>query len=102
MFDKSPIAVIILTMVTFGIYGLIWIFKTAGEMQNRGAEVPSIILLFLPILNLLYLWKYCQAVEKVTNGDVSGTTAFVLWFVFAPAGIWVIQSGFNKIAGASA
>jgi Domain of unknown function (DUF4234) len=104
MFEKSPIVVLILSMVTFGIYGIIWLYKCSEEMKQRGIELPSFIFVFIPILNLLYLWKFYAGVEQLSKGEVKGVMLFILSFL-GPLGLvsfWMTQSTFNKVAGASA
>jgi hypothetical protein len=104
MFEKSPISVLILSMITFGLYGLIWLFKTSEEMKNRGVELPSIILVFIPIANFFYMWKFYEGVEKLSNGELKGATLFI-FSLLGPLGLvafWQTQTSFNKIAGQAA
>ncbi|PRP92811.1 hypothetical protein ENSA5_47240 [Enhygromyxa salina] len=102
MFEKSPISVLILSMVTFGIYGIIWLYKTSEEMQQRGIELPSFIFVFIPILNFLYAWKYYQGVERLSNGEHTATMLF-LFSLLGPLSLvsfWQTQTTFNKVAAA--
>ena len=78
MKDRSPIAVALLPIITFGIYMLYWEVKTKGEMNANGAEIPSAWLIIIPLVNIWWFWKYCEGVEKVTNGKMNGALAFVL------------------------
>lgn len=98
MTKKSPVAVILLTCVTFGIYGIIWLSKTAGEMREKGAEIPSFIMMFLPIANLIWMYKYCQGIEKVTGGDTSAGMALIMWFLLGVIAMAIFQSKFNEVA----
>ena len=85
----------------FGLYGLIWLFKTSEEMKNRGVELPHIILVFIPIANFFYMWKFYEGVEKISNGEVKGATLFIL-SLLGPLGLvafWQTQTTFNKVAG---
>jgi len=66
MENRSPLAVFLLTMVTLGIYGLVWYVKTKEEMNAKGAEIPSAWLLIVPIANIIWMWKYSVGVEKLT------------------------------------
>jgi len=97
MTKRSPAAVLLLPMITFCIYYLYWLFTTAGEMRQKGAEIPHGILMFIPIANIIYLWKWCQGVEKVTNGGMSGATAFLLMFLLGTIGGAIVQSSLNKV-----
>jgi hypothetical protein len=67
-------------------------------MRARGAEVPPIWHFFIPILNILWLWKWMQAVEHVTQGKASATTLLILWIVFFPGAIWIAQNALNEVA----
>lgn len=102
MFEKSPIYVLLVSTITFGIYGLIWLYKTSEEMKQRGVELPSFIMAFIPILNILYIWKYYQGVEKLSNGEHTATMLFV-FSLLGPLGLisfWQTQTTFNKVAAA--
>jgi hypothetical protein len=102
MKNRSPIAVFFLPFVTFGIYGLVWQVKTKGEMNRLGAGIPTAWLLIVPLVNIWWLWKYSEGVEKVTNGGMSGVLAFVLLFLLGVVGMAIIQNEFNKVAASAA
>jgi uncharacterized protein DUF4234 len=90
---------ILLTIVTFGIYGLVWIVKTKGEMVNMGADIPTAWLIIIPIVNIWWLWKWCQGVERVTNGKLSAPVALLIWIFLNQLfgiGLAIIQDAFNK------
>lgn len=70
MTKKSPVAVLLLPFVTFGIYAIVWIVKAKGEMAAKGADIPTSWLLIIPFANIWYLWKWSKGVEKVTNKDM--------------------------------
>ncbi len=97
MEKRSPVAVLLLPFVTFGIYGLLWFYKTKVEMVAKGAEIPSFILAFIPIVNLYWIWKYCEGVATVTDNKTSGATAFIMLLFLGPIGSAIIQSSFNNI-----
>ena len=96
MKQRSPIAVFLLPFVTFGIYSLVWQVKTKNEMNQQGAIIPTAWLLIVPFVNLYWLWKYSEGVEKVTNGAISGVLAFVLQALLGTIGEAIIQNEFNK------
>ncbi len=97
MTQRSPIVVFLLIGVTFGIYGLVWFVKTKDEMNALGAEIPTAWYLIIPLLNLLWFWKYSQGVEKVTRQGTSAGLAFVMLFALGALGIPILQSSFNKL-----
>ena len=100
MTKRNPIVVFILAGVTFGIYGLYWLIKTREEMVNLGADIPPWIFALIPVLNLLFIWKYCQGIEKVTNGDASAVTMLILFMI--GIGVFVAQGKFNEVGGGAA
>lgn len=98
MTQRSPITVLLLGAFTFGIYSLIWYVSTKDEMVQQGADIPTAWFLILPILNLVWLWKWCKGVEHVTRGETSGGLALALVFFLGPIGMFIIQGAFNKRA----
>ena len=96
MKNRNPFVVLVLAFVTFGIYGLVWLVKTKGEMVAKGAEIPTSWLLIVPIANIWYLWKWSMGVEKVTSNGMSAAVAFLLIMLLGPIGAMVIQSKFNN------
>jgi len=45
MEHRSPIMVFFVSLITFGIYGLVWYVKTKNEMNAKGAQIPTAWLL---------------------------------------------------------
>ncbi|MGH7237186.1 MAG: DUF4234 domain-containing protein [Candidatus Saccharimonadales bacterium] len=102
MKHRSPAAVFFLSIITLGIYSLVWQVKTKGEMNKLGANIPTAWLLIIPFVNFYWLWKYSEGVEKVTGGQQSTVLAFVLLFLLSIIGMAIIQSEFNKVSAAPA
>lgn len=100
MMQEGAVKVILLTFVTCGIYAMYYLYKTSEEMNARGADIPSFVHFFIPILNIIWLWKWMKGVEHVTNGAQSAGMLLLIWIVFYPAAIFMVQSKFNEIAGA--
>lgn len=94
---RSPIAVALLPFITFGIYGLVWEVKTKNEMNRLGSSIPTAWLIIIPLINLWWLWKYCEGVERVSGGKLSAVLAFVLLFLLGFIGAAIIQNEFNKV-----
>lgn len=101
MKNRSPIAVFFLSLITLGIYQLVWYVKTKGEMNGRGANIPTAWLIIIPIVNIYWLWKYSEGVGKVTNGAISGVLAFVLLWLLGVIGSAIVQDAFNKVPAGS-
>jgi hypothetical protein len=53
MKKRSIPAVILLSLITIGIYSLYWLIATRRELITRGGKIPSIYLLFSPFILLL-------------------------------------------------
>lgn len=97
MTRRSPILVLILSFITFGIYSIYWFVSTKGELVARGADIPTSWLIIVPFANFWYLWKWCEGAEHVTNSAVTSVLAFILILVLGPIGQMVLQAKFNKL-----
>jgi hypothetical protein len=99
MTKRSIIGMILLNFVTIVIYHYYWLIKTKHEMVSQGADIPTSLLLFIPIANIYWMWKWSVGVEHVSRGRMSGGVSFLLMFligyIIGPA---IIQSTFNGIA----
>jgi len=93
---RSVAAVIILSIITFGIYALVWMVKTKGEMVKAGADIPTAWLLIVPIASIYWMWKWAGGVEHVTGGKFSQVIAFILLFVLGLIGMAIVQAELNK------
>lgn len=71
MKDRSPIAVVILSIVTFGIYDLYWLVKTK-EVLNKETKfhTPSIWILFVPFLLLVICYVGIIVSTVSTHGSL--------------------------------
>ena len=102
MQHRSPIGVFLLTIVTLGIYGIVWSVKTKNELNKLGADIPTAWLIIIPLVNLYWAWKYCEGVEKVTNGKISAIIGFILFYFLGVIAMIIFQSEFNKLSAAPA
>ena len=100
MKERSVAAVVILTCITFGIYGLVWLVKTKNEMVSQGADIPTAWLLIVPVANIYCYWKYCGGVELVTKGKLSQVVTLLLMLLLSIIGFAIVQDAFNKVARA--
>lgn len=100
--QRSPIAVFLLSIITFGIYGWYWLVKVKGELnrsQNQ-VQIPTAWVWIIPFVGTLwYEWKFSEATEVVTNGKYSMPIAFILLLVLGPIGYAILQDGYNKVNG---
>lgn len=103
MKQRSPAAVFFLSLITFGIYAIYWQVKTKGELNRLGGNIPTAWLIIVPLANLYWIWKYCEAVEQVSKGEISAVLALILLLLLSIVGLAILQSEFNsKIVGQSA
>ncbi len=98
MQKRSPVMVVILSVITLGIYAIWWYVTTKNEMNAKGAQIPTAWLIIVPIANIYWEWKFGEGVETVTNKGMSAGTAFLLLFFLGVIGAAIIQSELNKVA----
>ena len=99
MKHRSPVAVLLLPIITFGIHSLYWIVSTKTEINELVTEkVPTAWLLIVPIANFYFLWKYAAGASAVTKGEQSQGLIFVLALLLGPIGYAIIQSYYNKVS----
>ena len=98
MQKRSPVMVVILSVITLGIYAIWWYVTTKNEMNAKGAQIPTAWLIIVPIANIYWDWKFCEGVETVTNKGMGAGTAFLLLFFLGIIGAAIIQSELNKVA----
>lgn len=102
MQHRSPAAVFLLSLVTFGIYSIYWQVKTKGELVNQGADIPTSWLIIIPIANLYWIWKYALGVEKVSSGKVTAVLVLILMLLLSIVGMAILQSEYNKLGASPA
>ncbi len=93
---RHPVKVMLLPLVTFGIYSLVWYITLRREMNPMGAGIPSPWLLIVPLANIFWIWKFCKGVEIVSGKKLSGAAAFCLLIFLGVIGMAVIQDKLNK------
>jgi cytochrome bd-type quinol oxidase subunit 2 len=96
MKTRSPIVVLLLSLLTFGIYALVWHIQTKEEMNKLyNAQIPTAWLLLLPFIGpLLWSWKWSAGAEKATG--MSAVSVFLLMMLIPVVGIPVMVSKFNN------
>ena len=99
MKSRNPLAVLILSFVTFGFYSLYWQVITKGEMNRLGAKIPTAWLIVIPFVNIYWLWKYSEGVEQITDGKTTAPVAFMLEMLLSVIGMVILQIEFNKVGG---
>lgn len=98
---RSPVAIIILSIVTFGIYALYWVVKTKGEINAMGAKIPTAWLIIIPVVNLYFFYRYAEGFSIFVKKDNIPVLWFLLYLVIAPVAMILIQIELNKYASIS-
>jgi len=98
MRNRSIVGMILLTLVTLGIYPIYWYVSTKNEMVEQGAEIPTALLLIVPFANIYWMWKWSVGVEHVTRGKTSAAVSMLLMMLLGFIGMAIIQSSFNNLA----
>jgi len=100
--ERNIIVVYLLGIITFGIYFLYWFAKTKDEINNNfGANIPTAILVIIPIANIYWMYRYAKAFSenvKKDNNTILWALLFIIVGIIAPA---IVQSELNKHAGSS-
>jgi len=99
---RSPIFVIVASIVTFGIYTLYWFYQTSKELielsKSNSNPILWLVGMFVPLVNFYVFWKYSKAVEQVSEGSLSAILVFIVFLVFFPAAQYLVQTELNKHA----
>lgn len=99
MIQKRDIVVVyLLTIITFGIYGIYWEVKTKEEINSLGGDIPTAWLLIVPIANIYWLYKYAEAYSKLVKKDNNGVLWFIVFWLVTIIMPAIVQSDLNKIA----
>ncbi|MEP6865339.1 MAG: DUF4234 domain-containing protein [Deltaproteobacteria bacterium] len=96
MKQRSVGGVIVLSLITFGIYALVWHVQTKNEMNECGADIPTAWLLLVPIANIYWLWKWCTGIEHITKEKMTAPVAFLLHVMLPLIGMAILQDTMNK------
>jgi len=82
-----------LSIITFGLYTLYWMYKTADQL-DRGTDAN--VTPILAVVPFYGFWVVADAAEAVT--DQSSVVLFLLFMFFGPAAWFLVQSGINSHA----
>ncbi|MFT7579588.1 MAG: hypothetical protein ACI9MR_001254 [Myxococcota bacterium] len=98
MKNRHPGLVVLLSIVTFGIYAIVWFVMTKIEMnEHKGTKIPTAWLMIIPFVSIYWIWKFSEGVETATNKEISGGLAFVMLFLLSIIGMAIVQSKLNAI-----
>ena len=95
---RNIVLVYILGIVTFGIYFLYWMYKTKHEMNDMGAQIPTSFLIFIPIANIYWLYRYSEGFSEYVKRDDNSLLWFIVFFFIGPVMPAIVQSELNRVA----
>ena len=98
---KNPFMLYVWSILTLGIYGLVWNIKSKRDLVALGAEIPTSWLLLIPVANLYWMYKWIDGYCHV-KGSGSAPLLFVASIFFFPVALvlpYFIQSTINEHAG---
>ncbi|HEX5910931.1 MAG TPA: DUF4234 domain-containing protein [Thermoleophilaceae bacterium] len=118
---RNPLAVIGLSLITFGIYGIFWYYYANKELaeigrahntdelgDSPGTSVLAITLgAFVIVPALVSAYKFCKRLQ--TAGRLTGAgegmeagLLFIIYLFVSPVGAYIAQSNLNKVLQAQA
>ncbi|MEX0940218.1 MAG: DUF4234 domain-containing protein [Candidatus Babeliales bacterium] len=99
MTSRNLWQMIILILITLGIYPIYWLVATKIELNKLGAQIPTAWLLIIPFVNLYFLYKFAEAFAIYVLKDKTQIAAyFLLITLLWPIGEIIYQDQINKKA----
>ncbi len=109
------VKLVILSIVTFGIYVYIWIHRIAGYTGRRSAQGPQcsqgvqvVLCLFVPFYIIYWIYKQCKAIEDIRlrtirtgSEDLSLICLLLSIFGFGIVAYALMQDQVNKLVNPS-
>jgi len=86
------------SIITFGIYGLVWTVKTKNEFNSLGARVPTAWLLIIPIVNIYWAIMYIKGFTENVKKDNNMVLWIIVWLFVGFLVPLFVQMELNKIA----
>ncbi len=88
---------ILLLIVTLGLYLIYWAFVTTKELNQLGARIPTALLFIIPFANFYFMYKFAAAFAQIVVKDEKQTVAyFLLLALLMPIGAVIYQVQMNK------
>ncbi len=108
--ERNPVTVILLSIVTCGIYSIYWLYKVTSEINAAlGEEKINFVLYFLlgilcfPLI-FVGMYKIDEGlVQLQTRIGLQGKSNFVLWIILSFVGVgslimmYQVQEALNEI-----
>lgn len=90
---RSAVAVFFLPIITFGIYSIVWLAKTRGEINRNGAHAITTWWILCPFGFFWYYWSLAKGINAVTGLSIGGNYALVL--LLGNLGQAIVQAQIN-------
>jgi len=100
--QRNIVVVYLLSFITFGIYMIYWQVQTKKEINSLGGDIPTAWLLIVPIANIYWMYKYCEAYSQYVKRDDNAILWFVVYFFASIVMPALVQTELNKLATAGA
>src|SRR5918999_2544774 len=113
---RNPVTVLLLDLVTIGIYGLFWWYYVNREMADLGrakgtselgenptnsvlAIFPGALIIVPAIITMINTGKRVKAGQRLSGQqeEANEWIGLLLMLVFAPVGLWYLQEQLNKV-----
>ena len=112
---RNPLAIIGLTLVTLGIYGIFWYYYLNKELAEIGkarntdelgtspgtsvlAVTLGAFILVPPFVSVYKTWdRKCKAEAATGQVGMEAGLGFLLMIFISPIGMYILQSNFNKV-----
>ncbi|NPE07362.1 MAG: DUF4234 domain-containing protein [Asgard group archaeon] len=94
--ERDPMMTIVFMIISCGLYMLYWLYETSKELTELGAELPTIWFIFIPGVNIYYIYKYTEEWHRIVKyKEQEAMIVFLLCFVYY--GYFIIQTELNKL-----
>lgn len=90
---RSAVAVFFLPIITFGIYSIMWLAKTRGEVNRSGAHAMTTWWILCPFGFFWYYWSLAKGINVVTGLGTGGNYALLL--LLGGLGASIVQARIN-------
>ncbi|GAA4684842.1 DUF4234 domain-containing protein [Frondihabitans cladoniiphilus] len=90
---RSAVAVFFLQVITIGIYSIVWLAKTRGEVNRSGARAITTWWILCPFGVFWYLWSLAKGISVATGLGTGGNYALLL--LLGNLGAAIVQARIN-------
>lgn len=96
---RSQLATVLMLLVP--LFGIYWIVETKEEIKKKtNLPLKSGWWLAVPIMNVVWLWKWAEGVEAATG--YGKMPAFLLTAFVGPVGVWIVHGKLQQAIGGGA